>query len=243
MQERPRKSPIDKALSIAPQTAFYAAMAVSEDHAMIASVLTIASDKRASDGTVQDEAPSQRAVAVWDLSNGTVKHLIVDLPVSALAFSPEHDRLFVGHGSQWKIRGTGRSLDMYREEVRRHFRNMGPTDADFAVRVFCMKTAREITNLRGHKDSIHYVDVSADGRWLASVSDDRTLRIWEVATGRMVALVGVEGRPVWCGFHSSGESVSIASTGWRADLRLIPRTFSLGEILMPAAEQNSHPAF
>jgi WD40 repeat protein len=120
---------------------------------------------------------------------------------------------------------------------------MGPTDADFAVRVFCMKTAREIANLRGHQDSVNYVDVSTDGRWLASVSDDRTLRIWEIASGRMAALVAVEGRPLWCAFHSSGESIAIASTGWRADLRLVPRTFSLGKILMPAAQNSSHQIF
>ena len=43
--------------------------------------------------------------------------------------------------------------------------------------------------LRGHTDTINRIAWSPDGRFLASPSDDQTIRIWDVARGECVAVL------------------------------------------------------
>ncbi|HEY9764392.1 MAG TPA: WD40 repeat domain-containing protein, partial [Trichocoleus sp.] len=41
--------------------------------------------------------------------------------------------------------------------------------------------------LSGHGGSVNAVAISSDGRWFASGSDDRSIRLWELATGKLIA--------------------------------------------------------
>lgn len=43
----------------------------------------------------------------------------------------------------------------------------------------CSGRQPPVARLQGHEGSISRVRWSSDGKWLASVSDDRSLRIWE----------------------------------------------------------------
>lgn len=49
--------------------------------------------------------------------------------------------------------------------------------------------AEEIVhNLKGHEGSIFYVTESADGRYVASCSDDRSVRLWNLETGELLSV-------------------------------------------------------
>jgi WD40 repeat protein/predicted Ser/Thr protein kinase len=53
------------------------------------------------------------------------------------------------------------------------------------------------TPFRGHEDKVLAVAFNPDGRFIASGSADRTVRLWEVATGREMAVLRGHENPVW----------------------------------------------
>jgi WD40 repeat protein len=62
-----------------------------------------------------------------------------------------------------------------------------------------------ILALRGHEGALNCVDISPDGRWLATAADDRTVRLWSMATGEGLVL-GTYTDEAWsCDFSPDGQ--------------------------------------
>ena len=73
-----------------------------------------------------------------------------------------------------------------------------------ALKLWDIKTNKEIRTFRGHKDAIISVAISPDGKYVISNSSDKTLRIWDIKTGKKI-------KAVW--WRKGSSSISITPDG------------------------------
>ena len=112
-------------------------------------------------------ASFDKTIKLWDVASGNLVREFKAAP------GPEADRPQEGRAEEG-------------EEERRQ--EGGPEDGHEAfqeglVRSEPPRTSRPAV---GHRDQVFSIALTKDGKFLASGSSDRTLKLWEVATGRVV---------------------------------------------------------
>ncbi|MCW3098888.1 MAG: hypothetical protein JWL77_4506 [Chthonomonadaceae bacterium] len=105
-----------------------------------------------------------RAVTLWNLPTGKATTAITHLPgpVQSLAFRPDGSQIAVAGGAP----GTSGEVEVFDTKT---FSKVGPT-------------------LEGHSDVVMSVAWSADGKWLATGSQDKTARLWLWPEGKELKL-------------------------------------------------------
>ena len=79
------------------------------------------------------------------------------------------------------------------------------------AQVWDMASRREIATLRGHEGAVTSVAFSPDGRTAVTGSLDNTARLWEVASGREIALLGHESWVYSVALSPDGRTVATGS--------------------------------
>jgi ribosome biogenesis protein ERB1 len=88
----------------------------------------------------------------------------------------------------------------------------------------------------GHNGMVRSISIDKSGQWLASVSDDETLKLWEVQTGRCLKTIALKGRPT-CVEFSPNASMSLLSVAVGNNIILI--NHGLGDRLVTTATDSA----
>ncbi|HXD30757.1 MAG TPA: caspase family protein [Pyrinomonadaceae bacterium] len=80
--------------------------------------------------------------------------------------------------------------------------------ADNSIKIWDVRSGRELRPLNGHTGWIKALAVSRDGKWVASGSNDRTVRVWDVISGQQVK-------------YFSGHTAAVESLAFSDDARLL----------------------
>jgi serine/threonine protein kinase len=151
--------------------------------------------------------------------------------VASVAFSPDGKVLasgsWDGTTKLWEVK-TGREINTLNGHSRRglfdsfHFDSVnsvafspdgkvlasGSGYRDKTIKLWEVKTGREINSLTGHSTTVNSVAFSPDGQVLASGSGDNTIKLWEVKTGREINTL-------------SGHSYSVHSVAFSPDGKVL----------------------
>lgn len=93
---------------------------------------------------------------------------------------------------------------------------------------------------KGHEGLVRCISIEPQGQWMASVSDDNTLRLWEVDTGRCVKTVTLPGKPhslVFC------PNTSLTLLALAVDSSVYLFNHGLGDKLLVASTDSTLSSF
>jgi WD40 repeat protein len=99
---------------------------------------------------------------------------------------------------------------------------------DTTIKLWAVKTGKELSTLKGHEGPVFSVAFSPDGKTLASGSWDETIRLWDVQTGKQLSTFKGDANTVRSvAFSPDGKTIALPSgssiwslNGWEPALIL-----------------------
>jgi len=189
-------------------------------------------------------------------------------PVEALAVSPDGRAVATGYSAVWTVGvwdpvtwTVVRRLEQSRPPglgpvdppSTRAFGLTGlafsPDNARLAVSwtlprevaLWEVETGKQLAALAGHRDAVGGVAFAPDGRWLAAVGHDQTLRLWDAGTHRPRAVYHGHDGAVW-GLAVSPDGERLATAGHDGTVKLWSPHRAVGMRTLAAPRWLTSPA-
>jgi WD40 repeat protein/serine/threonine protein kinase len=160
---------------------------------------------------------------VWDVQTGKELHALKGHTDRMLVdFSPDGKRLVSssmdGTVKVWDAKTGGELFSLkgqdfyvyFSPDSKRLVTTASENEATGRISVWDAQTGQVIFSLQRHTDRVRNLAFSADSKRLASSSDDRTLRIWDLQTGQEIRTL--RGQIGWIVFSPDGKRL-VSSSG------------------------------
>jgi WD40 repeat protein len=122
------------------------------------------------DGQQLASTSDDKTIKVWNVSNGAlIRSFEVPEHIQAAAFSPDDKRLLTGGRDKPAI-----------GEFLQNFLGDSKLNKGVSMRLWDVQTGELLQTFEQHANDVNDVSFSADGKWIASASSDKTVQVWRL---------------------------------------------------------------